>query len=234
MNYGLLLAAGKGSRFGGEKPKQFQFLLDRVVFSYSLRVFEDCQLIKGYGVLTPPGYEDRVETYLAGLKEHKCKFIIQGGASRRESVYKGLQELAEFSLKTVIIHDTARPAINEALLKRLYERLDRGDVQGVIPVRPLRDTVKRLSVAEADIVEKTVDRGQLCRVQTPQLFDYEELIRAHRKCDNQREITDDAMLLELAQRRIATVEGLEENQKLTYPSDRLLIEKFLKEQGYGK
>ncbi|MFP4687430.1 MAG: 2-C-methyl-D-erythritol 4-phosphate cytidylyltransferase [bacterium] len=226
MNYGLILAAGGGSRFGGIKPKQFQKLCGRKVFAYSVSEFENSPLVDGYGIMTRREYKDEINDYLSGPGNHKCKFVIEGGKSRRQSVFIGLQRLETLKPDTVLIHDAARPAINQELLERLCKRFRRGDIVGVIPVRPLRDTIKK--VDKKGFVVKTVARQQLKRVQTPQLFDFKKLISAHRNCSEDMEITDDSMLVELSAEKVAVVDGLDENQKITYPADRYLVEQFLK------
>ncbi len=229
MNYGLILAAGSGRRFGGEKPKQFQKLCGEKICSYSIREFEKSARVEGYGILTTPDQKDELLAILADFDKNKCEFIANGGKTRRESVFIGLNELKEFSPRSVLVHDAARPAINQSLLERIYQRFkaDRSDkIVGVIPVRPVRDTIKK--VDKKGYVLETVNREQLRRVQTPQLFDFEKLYKAHQSCPADLPVTDDAMLLEMCKEPVAVVDGLEENQKITYPADRHLVERFIK------
>lgn len=138
---------------------------------------------------------------------------IPGGERRRDSVAAGLEQVHESTW--VLVHDAARPLAPASLIERVLERLRRGDVDGVIPVIPVADTVKRV---DGDAVVTTVDRGSLVLVQTPQGFSTRALIEAH-GLNPTDDATDDAGLIESAGGRVVTVPGDRDNFKITFPDD---------------
>ena len=138
---------------------------------------------------------------------------VPGGPRRRDSVANGLAALGD--VEFVLVHDVARPLADTHLVKRVIERLTDRDIDAVIPVVPVPDTVKRI---DGDRVVETVDRADLVLVQTPQGFRRTALVRAH-AADPDLDATDDAGLVELAGGRVGTVEGDPDNFKITWPDD---------------
>jgi 2-C-methyl-D-erythritol 4-phosphate cytidylyltransferase len=122
----------------------------------------------------------------------------------------------------VLVHDAARPLADSELIRRVARRIAVGDVDGVVPVVPIRDTLKR--VDDERIIE-TLDRSRIVVAQTPQGFAADVLRRAH--AENDDDASDDAVLVERAGGRVATVPGEERNMKVTYPEDLALLESFL-------
>jgi len=143
---------------------------------------------------------------------------VPGGDRRRDSVAAGLQVIPD-DAGFVLIHDAARPLVTSKLVQAVIGRLLRGDVAGVVPVVPVRDTIKR--VAGKYVVE-TVDRSDLVAVQTPQGFDLEVLRAAHAGADE--DATDDASMIEKFGGIIAIVDGDPANLKVTYPEDLAVAE----------
>lgn len=228
MNFGLLLAAGKGNRFGAEKPKQFISLAGRPLLTYSLEVFENSPLVDAYGILCPENWHSETRKLREDFGGDKCRFIKPGGSSRRLSVKRGLEEVEELAANQVelaTVHDTARPVITTDFLKTIISRAKTtaGGTEGVVPGLKLRDTVKKLESARSEKVDRTLSRDCLRRIQTPQVFEFESLLRVHREWKADREPTDDAMMLERAGLSVEVVSGLEVNQKLTFPRDRRLL-----------
>ena len=146
---------------------------------------------------------------------------VPGGARRRDSVAAGLAALVS-GADWVLVHDAARPLATEALTRRVIERLLRGDVDGVVPVVPVRDTIKRI---DGDTVTETVERASLVAVQTPQGFRMEALQAAQRSADD--DASDEALLIEREGGRVATVPGDPANIKVTYPGDLAVVEALL-------
>lgn len=228
VNVALIVAAGRGKRFGGARPKQFQPLLDRPVLTYSTRVFDRCEHVEAYGLMVPPGFVDTARELLGDRAREKCRFVRPGGKTRRLSVRKGLREFAEWDPRNVLVHDGVRPGLTRSLVDRLIEPLEEDeDLDGVIPVLPLRDTVKKMENHGSDAVERTLDRDLLRRVQTPQAFRFEFLKDVHEDWDPEEGVTDDAMMVEDYGGRIKTVKGLEQNRKITYPADLRILELYL-------
>jgi 2-C-methyl-D-erythritol 4-phosphate cytidylyltransferase len=195
----IIVAAGRGSRFGG--PKHEMTLAERPLWRH------------GFELLSAFGFHVVVVGDVPGG--------VPGGERRRDSVESGLGEI---STEWVLVHDAARPLASSELVASVVARLGEGDVDGVIPVLPMTDTVKRV---DGDRVVGTVDRSQLVTVQTPQGFRTETLRAAHR-LDPADDITDDAGLVERLGGTVATVPGDPRNLKITYREDleraRLLLE----------
>jgi len=195
--WGILLAAGRGTRFG--RPKHNLGLNDVPLWQWAQRALVD----GGVGELVVVGDVDGA---------------VPGGDRRQDSVAAGLAQIpVEDGL--VLIHDAARPLLTPDVVQRVIARLLVGDVAGVIPAVPVRDTIKRV---ERERVVETVERSDLIAVQTPQGFDIRTLRAAH--AASAIEATDDASMVESIGRSIAVVEGDPMNLKVTYPEDLLLIE----------
>ncbi len=195
--WGLLLAAGRGTRFGGQKHDVE--LGGTPIWRQSERALLD-------------GGVDRLVVVgdLAGA--------VPGGDRRRDSVAAGLAAIDD-DAGFVLIHDAARPLVTAKLVRSVIERLLVGDVAGVVPVVPVRDTLKRVA---GDYVIETVDRSDLVAVQTPQGFDLAALRSAHAVADG--DATDDASMVESTGGTIAVVDGDPANLKVTYPEDLAVAE----------
>ena len=143
---------------------------------------------------------------------------VRGGVRRQDSVGAGLGQIpAEDGL--VLVHDAARPLLTPDVVRRVVARMKMGDVAGVVPAVPIRDTIKRV---DHERVTETVDRGDLVSVQTPQGFDLRTLRAAHASFTG--DATDDSSMVESIGGSVAVVEGDPMNLKVTYPEDLLLVE----------
>lgn len=224
----IVLAAGKGSRMGGNVQKQYLELREKPVLYYSLDVFERSEIIDEVILVVGLGQEDYcrseiVERY--GLT--KITKIIPGGRERYESVYLGLATMQEEPPEYVFIHDGARPFVDEEMLRRSYQVVKKCDA--CVVGMPSKDTIK---VVNADhVVVETPDRKNLWQVQTPQVFKYQLIKEAYFELMtwNQIQVTDDAMVLEMVKGvPVKLVEGSYENIKITTPEDLYVAEAFLK------
>ena len=195
--WGILLAAGRGTRFG--RPKHNLELHDVPLWQWAHRA-----LIDG-------GVEELV---VVGDVEG----AVPGGDRRQDSVAAGLEQIPVDD-GLVLVHDAARPLLTPDLVQRVIARMAIGDVAGVIPAVPIRDTIKRV---DHERVTETVDRGDLVSVQTPQGFDLRTLRSAHASFDGNA--TDDSSMVESIGGSVAVVEGDPMNLKVTYPEDLLLVE----------
>jgi len=215
----LIVAAGRGRRFGGETPKQYLPLLGHVVLEHTLRAFsEHPQITAVQTVIHPDDIADfeRAAVHLNVLP------AVFGGETRQESVHAGLEALAPFAPDTVLVHDGARPNASDSLVARVIEKLD--SEAAVIPVIPVADTLK--SVSSAGEVTGTVDRSSLIRAQTPQGFHFNALRKAHERSAGSG-LTDDAGVMEAAGHRVVVVPGDEDNLKITTPEDLTRMTKLL-------
>ena len=213
----LLMAAGRGERFGAPEPKQYARLLGRPV----LRIAAEALLAGGHVRLLQPvcaaGEEGRVAGMLEGLPHLPP---VTGGATRQDSVRAGLAALAAHAPEVVLVHDAARPVIPAGTIEALLSALETSP--GAIPAQPVSDTLKR--GAESRIGE-TVPRAGLFRAQTPQAFRFAPLHAAHQAAT--AEATDDAQLLEWQGAAVALVPGHESNVKITFPEDLARVEASL-------
>ncbi|MCG8598241.1 MAG: bifunctional 2-C-methyl-D-erythritol 4-phosphate cytidylyltransferase/2-C-methyl-D-erythritol 2,4-cyclodiphosphate synthase [Kiloniellales bacterium] len=206
----LVVAAGRGQRFGAELPKQFLTLAGKPVLRHVLEAFAAHPGIAAVQTVIHP--DDRA-LYVAAAAGLDLRPPTDGGATRQDSVRLGLAALADLAPRRVLIHDAARPFVSGDLIDRVLAGLDR--YPGVIPAVPVADTLKRV---EDGAISDTVDRSGLWRAQTPQGFRYADLVAAHADLAG-RELTDDAALLEAAGLMVGIVEGTERNFKITSKDD---------------
>ncbi len=208
----ILVAAGSGSRFGADIPKQFLTLAGQPVIRHAaIRLAEHAPFLQ------PVGEEEPIEAALAGLPHLP---VVPGGATRQDSVRAGLEALEPFAPDIVLVHDAARPFFPACTIPDLTEALKTHP--GAIPAAPVADTLKRVA---GGVITDTVSREGLFRAQTPQAFRFPVLLAAHRA--GLVGATDDASLLEAAGESVAIVAGSDDNIKLTYPEDLSRLERAM-------
>jgi 2-C-methyl-D-erythritol 4-phosphate cytidylyltransferase len=220
--WAVLVAAGSGSRLGGEHPKAFVALGGRPLLAESLERLDLSDWIDAIVVAAPADWEEPTILLAEELVASKVASVVTGGATRAESVRNALAEVAADAL-VVIVHDAARPLVDDAVLERVLGGLAEG-VDGVVPGMPVSDTVKRI---ERGVVTETVARDGLVTVQTPQAFLAERLRSAY--AGDVTGATDCASLVERAGGRIGVVEGDARLLKVTTAADLALVERFLGE-----
>jgi 2-C-methyl-D-erythritol 4-phosphate cytidylyltransferase/2-C-methyl-D-erythritol 2,4-cyclodiphosphate synthase len=206
----LIVAAGRGSRFGATAPKQYVDLAGKPVLRHSLDTFAWHPKVGGVRVVIHADDRALYDLATSGLS---LLPPVTGGATRQESVRRGLESLNDLKPDHVLIHDAARPLIDAGLIDRMLAALDRAP--GAIPALPVADTVKR---AIGGQIAETLDRRNLWRAQTPQAFRYGDIMAAHNGAVG-RDLTDDAAVAEAAGLAVAVVEGTEENFKVTTEAD---------------
>jgi len=224
-------AAGSGQRMGRSTPKQFLRLDGVPILVHTLRVFEASPLIHEVCLVVPQGREKQCREEL--LEPYRLKKVTQtvpGGATRQDSVYRGLSTISPEAVR-VVVHDGVRPFLSPELLKRVIKASERGD--GAIAAVPLKDTAKY--VHEDGTVDRTPDRARLYLAQTPQVFLKNVLIEAYSKAyvDGVNS-TDDSALVERLGYRVRVVEGSWENIKITTADDLDLAEKIIRMRRSGK
>ncbi|MEO5338032.1 MAG: bifunctional 2-C-methyl-D-erythritol 4-phosphate cytidylyltransferase/2-C-methyl-D-erythritol 2,4-cyclodiphosphate synthase [Magnetospirillum sp. WYHS-4] len=208
----LVVAGGRGTRFGGDLPKQYRLLAGKAVIRHALEAFAAHPQVDAVQAVIHPDDATLFAEAAAGLD---LPPPVHGGATRQESVRLGLESLAASDPALVLIHDAARPHPGEALIGRVIAAL--AVHPGAIPALPVADTLKRGADGR---VADTLDRAGLWRAQTPQGFRYAEIMDLHRRFQG-AELTDDAALFEQAGLTVALVQGSEENQKVTTQEDLL-------------
>lgn len=221
MNAAIIVAAGMGTRFGGETPKQFVRILGKAIVTHTLERFEECPDIDAIVVVVAEsellGFR---ETYAGGIA--KLRSIVAGGATRAESVRNGLNEI-DLSAGVVAVHDGARPLVTS---NEISETITRAKEFGAAClVGRVTDTIKSVRGSE---IAGTLDREKLRRALTPQAFQTQILRRAFEIEEPTGAVTDECYLVEKLGHPIAFVEGSSRNIKITVPEDIIFAEAILR------
>jgi len=214
----LIVAAGAGTRLGGEVPKQYLPLGGRAVLRHSVETFLRHPAISGVRAVISPEHRALYDNAVAGLS---ILPPVAGGASRQDSVRNGLESLAELQPDRVLIHDAARPFLTAEIVDRTLAALD--DTPGAVVAVPMTDTLKR---GHDDRVAGTVDRSALWRAQTPQAFRFADILAAHRQAKGAA-MTDDAAVAEAAGLPVKLVMGADDNFKITTADDLRRAERLV-------
>lgn len=209
----IIVAAGRGQRAGGETPKQRQQLAGKPVFGWSVDAFSAHPAVNTCVLVVPPG-EEALFSYVRGDSVN----IIAGGATRTDSVKAGLQAAALSDDDLVMIHDAARPGLTQDMISRLIDAMSAADAAA--PALAVADALKRRKGETLS----AVDRADLYRVQTPQVF-RAGMIRA--ALARASDLVDDLAAIEAMNGSIALIEGSETLAKITYPDDLKRLEKVL-------
>jgi len=213
----LIVASGRGVRFGGDLPKQYGALAGRPVLRHSLERFARHPRIDAVRAVIHPDDRALYDKAADGLELLEP---VAGGAARQDSVRLGLESLSADPPTRVLIHDGVRPLVPAAVIDRVVEALSAH--RAVLPALPVSDTLKR---AADGLAAGTVDRTGLYRAQTPQGFAYEDILAAHRRFEGAA-MTDDAALAEAMGLPVALVAGDEDNLKITDGADLARAERF--------
>ena len=225
MVFAIILASGNGSRMNSSTTKQRMTICGHSVIWHTVSAFEKCETIDKIIVVARA---DELDFMRSELSEFSKLFdIVIGGKTRAESSRQGLLAVP-VGCTTVAIHDAARCLITPDGISAV---VDKARLTGAATAAMrVTDTVKRVDT-EGNILD-TLDRSEVCLVQTPQAFDYREIADAFASADliNQ-EYTDDNMVYESVGGRIYTVDIGRDNIKITEPRDILLAELILKERG---
>jgi 2-C-methyl-D-erythritol 4-phosphate cytidylyltransferase len=212
--WAVIVAAGSGERLGADVPKAFVRFGDQPLLAESVARLDDHPSIDGIVLVVPPEWEERATFMADEIAAGKVALAVPGGATRSDSVARGVAEVPP-EAAIILVHDAARPLVAADLVDRVLAGFSEG-VDGVIPVLPVADTVKR--VDGAGRVVETVDRMSLRLVQTPQAFAAEVLRRAL-AADDRGTATDCAGLVERIGGSVLTVAGDPRALKITTAAD---------------
>lgn len=226
MNIAIIAAAGTGSRMTSRRPKQFLQLAGTPIIFHTLKPFELCDSIQEVIVVLPA--EESAEFLAQAGKRglRKLSRVVSGGATRADSVKRGLQAIRAATADIVAVHDGVRPFVTVEEIENTIEAARRDGA--AILTTPATDTIKRV---EGDTVVETLARQNLRQALTPQCFRYELLRRAYEQVDvADPSLTDESVLVERLGHRVTIVEGSPRNIKITTPRDLLLAEALLQEE----
>src|SRR5687767_1140850 len=223
MNIAIIAAAGAGTRMASDRPKQFLLLAGTPVIVHTLKIFEQCDSIHEV-IVVLPAEESAGFLSLAGkFGVRKLARVVPGGATRADSVKRGLMAIRSATAEIVVVHDGVRPFVT---VEEIDATIAAAKSDGAaILVAPVTDTIKQ--VGDGAVV-KTLDRGTLRRALTPQCFRYELLREAYQNADvNDPSLTDESALVEQLGKRVSIVEGNARNIKITTAEDLAIAEAIL-------
>lgn len=218
-NWAIILAAGNGSRMGESTrgiPKQFFDWNGFPLYWHSLIAFAHSGCVDGVILAFPEKELDsekvRIEKLLKRNDPGILIKVVSGGARRQDSVSNSIKLLPQDCTR-VFIHDGARPFLKASLIFRLNDSFN-NELDGIVPILRITDTVKEIQ--QENFINRTLDRNSLVCVQTPQVFNAEKFRQV---CTIEKDVTDDAALMEEMGYKIGFIEGDMENRKITVPSD---------------
>ncbi|MEG0180994.1 MAG: 2-C-methyl-D-erythritol 4-phosphate cytidylyltransferase [Peptostreptococcaceae bacterium] len=225
MNSVIIVAAGKGSRMKSDINKQFLKLGDREVIAHTIGKFYKNKNIDEIIIVVKEDEKEFVEKKIISKFGYKNIKIAIGGNERQDSVYNGLKQVRQ-DCKIVLIHDGARPFVNEETINNCIKYTKKYDstVVGV----PVKDTIK--IVDEDNNVSVTPNRSKLWSIQTPQSFKYDLILKAHERAKEDNYYgTDDSMLMEYSGYIVKVIEGNYNNIKITTQEDLNIGMEILKQ-----
>lgn len=214
--WSVIVAAGKGERFGSYKP--LLKIEDKYMLEYSVETISKNNKIEGIVVVCLSNY---IQTIRELLKKYNLvKYVVPGGTLRQDSVRKGILKVPE-DVEFVMIHDAARPFVSDDIVERsINAALENGSCVVCVGVN---DTVKRV---ENGFIKETLDRKSIFLAQTPQIFKRKDLLDAFENAVAKRHIfTDESSLMEFQGASPFMILGDASNIKVTYPEDLLLVDK---------
>jgi len=220
----IIVAGGKGLRFGGRIRKQYLLLNGRPIVWWSLRAFEKSPSIRLMVLVAPAEDIPRLRSKIRGWKFKKLFAIVPGGLTRADSVRQGLSAVPEFC-RYVAVHDAVRPLIKPETIEKVVQAARRA--KAALAACPSKDTVKLAQAA--GYVRASPARETVWLAQTPQVFDRCLLVRANAK-GKRLAVTDDSQLVEKLGVRVKLVESPPENMKVTVPMDFILARRILQER----
>ncbi len=228
---GIVVAAGRGERFGATTPKALLDLGGTPLVGHAARALLSAGAMPVV-VVAPAEHLDAVRTAVNSAVGDGCSggsiSVVPGGASRQASVASGLQALPA-DARWVLVHDAARPLSPVELATAVIDAL-RAGADAVVPGLPVTDTIKAV---DGRTVTATLDRDRLVAAQTPQGFAVDVLRRAHdRAAPEGAGALDDASLVEIAGGVVHVVPGSPRALKITRPLDLAIAEKLLDSNGF--
>jgi len=224
MNVAIVVAAGKGTRLGGDRPKQFLEVAGVPVIVHTLRQFERSKQINEVITVLPAEDTAGFESLARKFELRKVRSVVAGGATRAQSVRNGLAAIA--NAETIAVHDGVRPFVTPTEIDEVVQAAKRSGA--AILTAPVADTIKRV---DGERIIETISRAELRRALTPQCFRFEILKRAYEQLDDLEaqgvEITDECLLVERLGVEIMAVNGSPRNIKITTEWDLKQAEALL-------
>jgi len=219
-NAAILLLAGSGERFSGDKLKQYYPIKGVPLFLYATKALLSSPDVDFLLLVVKQGEIERTKEYLSSFKSKKQYAIIEGGKSREESSFLGVKYFEPFLPKKILIHDGDRPFLTAEMIHSAFVALNKHE--SVIFASRLTDSVYRIDLNMYE------NRDNFYAVSTPQAFQYQTLLLAMKEAKSLTSFTDDAsIVLEILQKAPFIIENDNKNMKLTSQSDITLLEAVL-------
>ena len=223
MNIAIIAAAGAGTRMASDRPKQFLLLAGTPVIIHTLKVFDECESIHEVIVVLPAAESAGFLSLAGKFGLRKVARVVPGGATRADSVKRGLTAIRAATAEIVAVHDGVRPFVTVEEIDAVVAAAQ--TVGAAILVAPVTDTIKQV---EDHRVVKTLNRGGLRRALTPQCFRYDVLRQAYQAADvTDPAVTDESVLVEQLGIPVSFVEGNSRNIKITTVEDLAVAEAIL-------
>jgi 2-C-methyl-D-erythritol 4-phosphate cytidylyltransferase len=225
MNVAIIVAAGQGSRMGGDCPKQFLELAGVPVIIHTLSAFEQCDEIDEIVIVLSASESANFLSLASKHGLRKVAKIVGGGSTRADSVRRGLDAIRSATAEIVAVHDGVRPLITAAEISKVVNAAR--EHGAALLAAPVTDTIKQV---DGEKIVRTLERSSLRRALTPQCFQYQLLKRAFEQADvNDPTLTDESVLVERLGIEVMMVEGSSRNIKITTREDLALAELLISE-----
>lgn len=222
MNIALILAGGTGTRLGGDIPKQYVVVEQRMIICYCLAVFGAHPYVDSIQIVAHPDWQDQIHSEMPQNAAAKFRGFSEPGENRQLSIYSGLRDIMKYAdaEDIVIVHDAARPLVSEALLSACIDACAVHD--GVVPVLPMKDTVY---LGDGSNITSLLDRSTVYAGQAPEAFVLGKYYEANRRLlpDKILHINGSTEPAIMAGMDIAMIPGEESNYKITTKAD---LERF--------
>ena len=224
MNIAIVLAGGTGSRMSLDMPKQFAVVKGKPIMAYTLSVFQNSPLVDSIYLVSHKEYFEQSKSIIEQYNINKVRGIIEGGQTRQESVCNALKQINAKEDDIILIHDCARPLVDEQIIKDNIEQCQLHNAVETA-VKAVDTTIE---VSEEQF-ENSLNRDKLYQVQTPQTFKYRLIKEAHENAIKNRlvNITDDAQLVAKLGHKVFIVNGKKTNLKVTTDEDLKILEALL-------
>ena len=225
----IILAGGTGERMNEATPKQFLKLAGKPILMHALGQFEKSASVSSIVVICHKNYVKDVGKLIKRNKIKKVYKVAAGGKTRQESSFIGVKNCPP-DTEIVLIHDAVRPFVDEKIIKDTLSAAEESGASGTVI-----DTADTIIVKKGDFIGEIPDRNKLKRIQTPQGFCYETILKAHEWAveNGIKDSTDDCGLVLAMGAAVKWVEGSARNIKITDQADLFLAEKFIKSEEEG-
>lgn len=215
----IIVAAGRGHRASKDLPKQYELILGKATLNHTINSFTSCNTIDKILCVIHP---DDQALYEKAVAPYDILPPVHGGTTRQDSVYRGLKALESSAPDIVLIHDAARPFIDESIINSLVNTISDGET-AALPALPIVDSLKK---TDGDYVTGAASRDGLYSAQTPQAFDYLTILKAHETARGQ-ELTDDVAVAAASGHNAKIIAGSEAAFKITHKEDFKKAEHYL-------